>query len=145
MVDCWEVAQSAFQGTGVVFVLIEFRNVAGEIKHGDNCLMFFSPGFHRLAVMQTQLVEDEIHSATFHRAHQPLQEPDEQQGIQSPRIDPLQGAPTGGHGAHHGVAETFRHPLDGRRLPTWRIVPSQRDRHFILQHAIGCRGVAQPG
>jgi hypothetical protein len=87
--------------------------------HGDGLLMFLQPSIHQLAVT-SGCRGSRMHFATFHRAHQPFWEPDEQRGIQRPLVKLLPSAPTVAHRDHHRAAEAFGHLLDDRRLPAWR-------------------------
>ena len=50
-------------------VQIEFGALAAQVVHSDGLLVFLQPSFHQLAVMHSQVVEDQIHFVPFHLAH----------------------------------------------------------------------------
>ena len=82
ILGCGQVAQLALERAVEPLIGIEFRAVTGQVMHGDGVAMRLQPGLHRLAVMHPQVVENQTGLAPLHRAHQPLQEPDEQGDIQ---------------------------------------------------------------
>lgn len=66
------MAQRGFERTVEVFVRVGFGALAGQMMQCDHRLVFFQQGFCRVAVMQPQVVEDEMHFTAFRRVRQRL-------------------------------------------------------------------------